>query len=69
MPQTFQQKTELSAFGFSCSSLVRQIDFKLHILSILNDLDMWAVILPMVDHSKITKNAFLDDPKSQKSGF
>ena len=35
--------------------LVHQNKFKLHILIILNDVDKWAVITPMLDHSKITK--------------
>ena len=30
-------------------SLMRQIDFKLHILIVLNDLDKWVVIPPMLD--------------------
>ena len=47
-------------------SLMRQIDFKLHILIVLNDLDKWVVIPPMLDQSKFTKMHFLNDPKSQK---
>ena len=39
-------------------SYVHWIDFKLHILIIINDLDTWAVISPMLDHSKITKMPF-----------
>ena len=39
-------------------SLMHRIDFKLHILIILNDLDRWAVISPMLDHAKITKMPF-----------
>ena len=50
-------------------SLMRQIDFKLHILIVLNDLDKWVVIPPMLDQSKITKMHFLNDPKSQKWVF
>ena len=38
--------------------LVHQINFKLHILIILNDVDKWAVITPMLDRSKITKMPF-----------
>ena len=37
---------------------VHRTDFKLHILTMLNDLDRWAVISPMLDHSKITKMPF-----------
>ena len=50
-------------------SLVHQIDFAIHILIVLNDLDKWAVISPMLDQSKIKKNAFLNDPKSQNGVF
>ena len=39
-------------------SFVHRIDLKLHILILLNDLDSWAVISPMLDHSKITKMSF-----------
>ena len=39
-------------------SWVHRIDFKLHIMNILNDLDKWAVISPILDHSKITKMPF-----------
>ena len=35
-----------------------QTDFKLHILIILNDVDMWVVISSMLDHSEITKMPF-----------
>ena len=38
--------------------LVHRINFKLHILIILNNVDKWAVITPMQDHSKITKMSF-----------
>ena len=36
----------------------RSSDFKLYISTVLNDLDKWAVISPMLDHSKITKMPF-----------
>ena len=36
-------------------SLVHRIDFKLHIMIVLNDLDNWAHISTMLDHSKITE--------------
>ena len=36
-------------------SLVHRIDFKLHVLIILDDFDKWALITPMLDHSKITE--------------
>ena len=36
---------------------------------ILNDLDKWAIISPMLDHSKFTKNASLNDPNSQNEFF
>ena len=38
--------------------LVHRINFKLHVLIILNNVDKWAVITPMQDHSKITKMSF-----------
>ena len=38
--------------------LVHRINFKLHILIILNNVDKWAVITPTQDHSKITKMSF-----------
>ena len=37
---------------------MHRIDFKLHILIILNDADKWAVATAMLDHSKITKMPF-----------
>ena len=37
---------------------MHRIDFKLHIMIVLNDLDKWALISPMLDHSKITKKPF-----------
>ena len=49
--------------------LVTPMDFILHIFIILNGLNNLAMICIMRDHSKITKNAFLDDPNSQKRGF
>ena len=49
--------------------LVTPMDFILHIFIILNGLNNLAMICIMRDHSKITKNAFLDDPNSQKWGF
>ena len=39
-------------------SLAYRIDFKLHILILQNDLDKWAVILPMLGSLKNHKNAF-----------
>ena len=39
-------------------SLVHRINFKLHILIILNDLDKLAFISPILDHSKVTKISF-----------
>ena len=49
-------------------SYVHRIDFKLHILITLNDLDMWAVMSPKLDHSKITKCLF-GWSKMPKKGF
>ena len=37
---------------------MHRIDFKLHILIVLNDLDKLALISLMSDHSKITKMPF-----------
>ena len=37
---------------------MHRIDFKLHIIIILNDLDKWTIISPMLDHSKFTKMPF-----------
>ena len=51
------------------SSLEGRMDFILHILIVLNGLKSLAMISLMLDHSKISKNAFLNDPKSQKGGF
>ena len=47
-------------------SLVHRIDLILHILIKLNGAHELAIVLPMLDHSKVTKNAFLNDPNSQK---
>ena len=47
-------------------SFVPWIDLKMHTLVLLNDLDTWAVMSLMLDHSEITKMPFWDDPKSQK---
>ena len=49
-------------------SLVHRIDFKLHILIILNDHDTWTVISPMMDHSKIVKMPFWTI-QNAKNGF
>ena len=39
-------------------SFVHRIDLKLHIFILLNDVDSWAVISLVLDHSKITKMPF-----------
>ena len=39
-------------------SFVHRIDLKLHIFILLNDVDSWAVISLVLDHSKITKIPF-----------
>ena len=39
-------------------SFIHQMDLKLHIFILLNDLYSWAVILLVLDHSKITKMPF-----------
>ena len=51
-------------------SWVHRIDFKLHIMITLNDLDKWAVISPMLDHSKITKmpNSMIQTAKNEVFG-
>ena len=46
-----------------------RIDSILHILLELNGAHELAVVSPIVDHSKSTKNAILNDPNSQKWGF
>ena len=51
------------------SSLVHWINLILHILIILNVLNNFSTIWHMLDHSKVTKNAFLNDPKCQKKRF
>ena len=51
------------------SGLVSWMDFILHILILLNELNDLAIISLMLDYSKNQENAFLNDPKSQKRGF
>ena len=50
-------------------SLVHQIDFVLHIMIEINGVHELAIVSLMLDHSKITKVTFLNDPNSQKQGF
>ena len=40
-------------------SFIHQIDLKLHIFILLNDLYSWAVISPVLDHSKIINLLFV----------
>ena len=50
-------------------SYVHRIDLKLHILILLNDHDLWAVISPVLNHSKITKLPFWIIQIEPKMGF
>ena len=49
--------------------LVTRMDFILHIFIMLNGLNNLAMICVVLDHSKITKNAFLNDPKRRKISY
>ena len=50
-------------------SYVHRIDLKLHILIILNDLDKWAFISPMLDHPEVTKMPFWMIQRAKKVFF
>ena len=51
-----QPKMRFSAIFLS---FIHQIDLKLHIFILLNDLCSWAVISPVLDHSKIINLLFV----------